>query len=54
LQRAKAAAQTALKLDGTLARAVLALGFIKGYCEYDWEGAEKTAATPASRNCGGE
>jgi serine/threonine protein kinase/tetratricopeptide (TPR) repeat protein len=40
--RAKAAARTALELDGTLPQAVFALGVIKGYDEWDWPGAEQT------------
>ena len=41
LQRAKAAAQTALKLDDSLAEALLATGFVKGYYERNWEDAEQ-------------
>ena len=41
LLRAKSATRTALELDGTLAEAVFALGVIKGYDEWDWEGADQ-------------
>jgi serine/threonine-protein kinase len=41
LPRARAAARTALELDGTLPEAVLALGLIKGYDDWDWEGADQ-------------
>jgi TolB-like protein/Flp pilus assembly protein TadD len=37
LQRASAAAQTALRLDDSLAEVVLAVGFAKGYYEWRWE-----------------
>jgi TolB-like protein len=37
LQRARAAAQTALKLDDSLAEVLLANGFVKGYFEWDWD-----------------
>ncbi len=39
LPRAKAAARTALELDGGMADAVFLVGVIKGYIEWDWEGA---------------
>lgn len=38
LVRAKAAARTAIELDGTLPQGVFALGAIKGYDEWDWPG----------------
>jgi len=41
LQRAKAAAGTALKLDDTLAEVLLASGFVKGYYDWNWEEAER-------------
>jgi serine/threonine-protein kinase len=41
LPRAKAAARTALELDGMFADAVFALGVIKGYDEWDWEGGDQ-------------
>ena len=41
LQRAKAAARTALKLDDSLAEALLATGFVKGYYDWNWEEAEQ-------------
>ena len=34
--RAKAAARTAVELDGSLPQAVFAMGAIKGYVEWDW------------------
>jgi tetratricopeptide (TPR) repeat protein len=37
LQRAWAAAQTAMKLDDSLAEVRLATGFVKGYYEWDWD-----------------
>jgi serine/threonine protein kinase/tetratricopeptide (TPR) repeat protein len=39
LQRAKAAAATALRLDDSAAEVLVASGFVKGYYEWDWEGA---------------
>jgi len=41
MQRAKAAAGTALKLDDMLPEALLASGFVKGYYEWQWEEAER-------------
>ena len=41
LPRARAAAETAIKLDSTLAEAHLALAMVKFYYEWDWEGAER-------------
>ena len=41
LQRAKAAAATALKLDDSLAETLMATGFVKGYYEWNWEEAER-------------
>jgi TolB-like protein/tRNA A-37 threonylcarbamoyl transferase component Bud32/Flp pilus assembly protein TadD len=41
LQRAKAAARTALKLDDTLAETLLANGFVKGYYDWNWEEAQR-------------
>jgi TolB-like protein len=41
LQRAKAAAGTALRLDDTLAEALAVSGFVKGYYEWRWEDAER-------------
>ena len=38
LKLAKAAARTAVELDGNLAQGVFALGAIKGYDEWDWPG----------------
>jgi TolB-like protein len=38
-QRASAAARTALKLDDSLAEALLASGLVKGYYDWDWEDA---------------
>jgi TolB-like protein/Flp pilus assembly protein TadD len=38
LVRAKAAARTAIELDGTLPQAMFALGALKGYEEWDWPG----------------
>jgi TolB-like protein/Flp pilus assembly protein TadD len=38
LVRAKAAARTAVELDGSLPQGVFALGAIKGYDEWDWPG----------------
>ena len=38
LVRAKAAARTAVELDGTLPHGMFALGAIKGYHEWDWPG----------------
>jgi serine/threonine protein kinase/tetratricopeptide (TPR) repeat protein len=37
LTRAKAAAATALKLDDSIAEARAAMGFVKGYYEWNWE-----------------
>ncbi len=37
---AKSAAETALRLDDTLAEAHSALAFVKGVYEYDWRGSE--------------
>jgi TolB-like protein/predicted Ser/Thr protein kinase len=37
LNRAKAAAATALKLDDSLAEAQAAIGFVKGYYDWNWE-----------------
>jgi len=37
LNRAKAAAATALKLDDSLAEARAAMGFVKGYYDWNWE-----------------
>jgi len=37
LMRAKAAAETALKLDDSLAEVQAAMGFVKGYYEWKWE-----------------
>jgi len=39
LQRAKAAAQTALKLDDTLAESLLVTGIVEGYYDWKWEDA---------------
>jgi serine/threonine-protein kinase len=39
LARAKAAALTAVELDGTLPQGLFALGAMKGYDEWDWPGA---------------
>jgi len=39
MPRAKAAARQALNLDGTLAEAYAALGFVEGYWEWKWEDA---------------
>lgn len=39
LQRARAAAQTAVRLDPTLAEAILAMAFVEGYYEWKWEDA---------------
>ncbi len=36
LTRARAAARTAIELDGALPQAVFAMGAIKGYIEWDW------------------
>jgi len=41
LQRAKAAARTALKLDDSLAEVLVATGFVKGYLDWQWEEAEQ-------------
>jgi serine/threonine-protein kinase len=41
LQRAKAAARTALKLDDTLAETLLANGLVKGYYDWNWEDADR-------------
>jgi len=41
LQRAKAAAATALKLDDSLVETLMATGFVKGYYEWNWEEAER-------------
>jgi serine/threonine protein kinase/Flp pilus assembly protein TadD len=41
LPRAKAAAQTALRLDDTLAETLIVFGFIAGYYDYEWETAER-------------
>lgn len=41
LQRAKAAAQTALKLDDTLAEALVAAGFVEGYYGWKWDDANR-------------
>jgi TolB-like protein len=41
LSRARAAARTAFELDPTLPQASFALGVIKGYDEWDWEGGER-------------
>jgi serine/threonine-protein kinase len=41
LQRAKAAAETALKLDDTLAETLAVSGFVKGYYEWKWEEADR-------------
>ncbi len=41
MPKAKAAAVKALELDGTLAEAHCALGFVKGWYEWDWPGAEQ-------------
>ncbi len=38
LGRAKAAARTAVELDGTLPQGMFAMGAIKGYGEWDWPG----------------
>jgi len=37
LQRAKAAARTALKLDDTLAETLMVTGFVKGYYDWKWD-----------------
>jgi TolB-like protein/Flp pilus assembly protein TadD len=42
LVRAKAAAQTAVRLDDTRAEVLSAYGFYQGYLGWDWEAAEKT------------
>ncbi len=42
LVRAKAAAQTAVRLDDTRAEVLAAYGFYQGYLGWDWENAEKT------------
>jgi tetratricopeptide (TPR) repeat protein len=42
MPQAKAAAVRALELDGTLAEAHCALGFVKGWYEWDWPGAEQS------------
>jgi TolB-like protein/Tfp pilus assembly protein PilF len=39
LQRAKAAARTALKLDDTLAEVLVASGFVEGYHDWQWDDA---------------
>ena len=41
LPRAKAAAQTAMRLDDTLAETLISFGFIAGYYDWEWETAEK-------------
>jgi TolB-like protein/predicted Ser/Thr protein kinase len=41
LQRAKAAARTALKLDDTLAETLVANGVVKGYYDWNWEEAQR-------------
>ena len=41
LPRARAAAETALSLDSTLAETLTALAFLKGYYEYEWDEAEQ-------------
>jgi tetratricopeptide (TPR) repeat protein len=41
MPKAKAAAQKALELDGQLAEAHTALGWIKFFYDWDWEGAER-------------
>jgi len=41
MQRAKAAAEKALKLDDTLAETLAVSGFVKGYYEWNWEEADR-------------
>jgi non-specific serine/threonine protein kinase len=41
LQRAKAAARTALKLDDTLAETLVATGFVEGYYDWKWDDANR-------------
>ncbi|MCU0246258.1 MAG: tetratricopeptide repeat protein, partial [Bryobacter sp.] len=41
LQRARAAAQTAWKLDDTLAEALVATGFVEGYYNWKWDEADR-------------
>jgi len=41
LQRARAAARTALKLDDTLAEAIFATAFVEGYYDWKWEDADR-------------
>jgi serine/threonine protein kinase/tetratricopeptide (TPR) repeat protein len=50
LQRAKAAAATAIRLDDSLAEVVLASGFVKGYYEWKWEEAIADVRRAAEMN----
>jgi tetratricopeptide (TPR) repeat protein len=50
LQRAKAAAATAIRLDDSLAEVVLANGFVKGYYEWNWEEAIQDVRRAAEMN----
>jgi serine/threonine-protein kinase len=42
LEKARAAAQSALELDGTLAEAYTSLGYVQVQADYQWDAAEKT------------
>ena len=50
--RAKAAAETALRLDPTLGEAYPALAYVKMYYEWDWAGAQRAFRQAIERNPG--